>query len=200
MAVRGVLAFLATAIVAFLVYGIIADSPFVNYYIPITIVLVGIIWLIHRSAHFSDATLWALALIAVGNLVGGVLLVDGQPFYEFALMGDIKYDKVYHAVATGVGAWASYEAIHNWVGDHRPSLFLVAVMMASGAGAFVEIVEYTGTLINEDNVVGGYSNNMQDLIANTAGALVGAAAFYFFRLRTRAVNSLSQLRIPPINT
>jgi hypothetical protein len=174
---------MAISILGFLFYGIVADSPFVNYYIPITVVLVGVIWLIHRSAGFSDFTLWALALIAVGNLVGGVLLVDGDPFYEFELLGDIKYDKVYHALATGVGAWASYEAIRNWVGEHRPALFLVAVMMASGAGAFVEITEYVGTLINENNVVGGYTNNMQDLVANTAGAVLGAIGFYWLRIR-----------------
>lgn len=174
---------MAVVIVGFLTYGIAADSAFVNYYIPITIALVGVIWLIHRSARFSDPTLWALALIAVGNLVGGVLLVEGQPFYEYELIGDIKYDKVYHAIATGVGAWASYEAIRNWVGEHRPALFLVAVMMASGAGAFVEITEYVGTLINENNVVGGYTNNMQDLVANTAGAVVGAAGFYWARVK-----------------
>ncbi len=51
-------------------------------------------------------------------------------------------------------------------------------MMASGAGALVEIVEYVGTLLLENSTVGGYSNNMQDLVANSIGALIGAFAAF----------------------
>lgn len=182
------LSVLGVTTAAFLVYGVVVDSPSVSYYVPITVVLVGVIWLIHRSAQFSLVTLWALAAAAIGNLAGGVLLIDGNPLYELAIVGPIKYDKIYHAVATGIGAWASYEAILRWANDRRAALLFVAVMMASGAGAFVEIVEYIGTLIRENTVVGGYSNNMQDLVANTLGAVVGATiAFRSRRLAGAAV-------------
>lgn len=167
--------------VAFLVYGIAVDSPAVWYYVPITVVLVGALAVIHRSARFSSATLWALAVIAIGNLAGGVLLVDGAPLYEMDVIGAIRYDKFYHALATAVGAWASLEALERWGGRRRPALLFAAVMMASGAGAFVEIVEYVGTLIRESTIVGDYSNNMQDLIANTVGACAGATAGWWWR-------------------
>ena len=163
---------LATAF--FLVYGLAVGSSFVNYYVPLTIVLVGAIALIHRSAQFTDATLLALALIAIGNLAGGVLLIDGSPLYELQLIGELKYDKVFHATASGVGGWAAYEAMTRWAGRQTGSVLFAAVMIAIGAGALVEVVEYVGTLIRESTNVGDYANNMQDLIANTIGAIVGA--------------------------
>ena len=39
----------------------------------------------------------------------------------------------------------------------------------------VEVVEYFGSLLIENDSGGGYTNNMQDLIANTLGAAVGAS-------------------------
>lgn len=162
------------ATLGFLVYGLAIDSPFVNYYVPVTLALIGAIALIHRSVGFATATLWALAGIAIGNLAGGVILINGVPLYEAELIGAWKYDKFYHAAATAVGAWASYEALRRWSNSRRPALIFGAIMMASGAGALVEIVEYIGTLVRDNTNVGDYDNNMQDLIANTVGA-VGAA-------------------------
>lgn len=68
--------------------------------------------------------------------------------YETAVLGPLKYDKVFHAAATGVAAWASFEALTRWGGRPTPGLALAAVLMAS--------------------------NNMLDVFANTAGAVVGA--------------------------
>lgn len=158
----------------FLIYGIAADSPSVNYYVPLTVVLVGVFALIHRSASFTDTTLLALALIGVGNLAGGVLLIDGSPLYELDIIGEIAYDKVFHFTASAVGGWAAYEAMTRWASRRGPVLVFAAVMMAAGGGAFVEVVEYVATLVQERTSVGGYDNNMQDLIANTFGAILGA--------------------------
>lgn len=163
---------LLTATAGFLIYGLVAGSPFVFYYVPITLMLTLVVWAIHRSAHFSNTTLMALALAAIGNLAGGVLLINGAPLYGLAVIGEIRYDKIFHAAATAVAAWASFEAIRRWGVMHVGVAAFVAIMMASGAGAFVEIIEYIGTLIFESTSVGDYGNNMLDLIANTTGAVV----------------------------
>lgn len=54
---RTVLGVLGAALVAFLAYGIAVDNPAVTYYVPITIVLAGLIGLLHRSVRFSTAVL-----------------------------------------------------------------------------------------------------------------------------------------------
>lgn len=175
---RRILVLLAAVTVSFLIYGIAAGAVAVAYYVPITIVLVAIFWRIHLAVGFSSGLLWGLALVAAGNLAGGVLLVDGAPLYQLEVLGPIQYDKLFHAAATGVGAWAAYEALVRWGVPHRPLLVFAAVMLAIGGGALVEIVEYFGSLLIENNSVGDYANNMQDLIANTVGASVAATWAY----------------------
>ncbi len=164
---------LAVAVIGFGSYGVVVDSPFVSYYIPITIVLAMVVFWIHRTARFADSTLLALTFAAIGNLAGGVLLVGDGTLYGAAVIGDIRYDKVFHALATGVAGWASYEAVRRWGITRRGAAIFVAVMMAGGAGAFVEIIEYIGSVIFENTSVGDYGNNMLDLVANTTGSVVG---------------------------
>lgn len=164
---------LTLAVIGFGIYGVAVDSPFVSYYVPITIALAALVGWIHRTARFADSTLMALALAGIGNLAGGVLLVGDGPLYSAAVLGDIRYDKVFHALATGVAGWACYEAVRRWGVARRGAAIFVAVMMAGGAGAFVEIIEYVGSVIFENTSVGDYGNNMLDLVANTAGSVVG---------------------------
>ncbi len=165
---------LAVAVTAFLVYGIAVENGAVAYYVPITVVIAALVAAIHRFTRLTQGTLWALVTIAIGNLAGGVLLVDDAPLYEAVVLGPLRYDKVYHAVASGVAAWAFYELLERWAGRSGLHLVLAAFLMASGAGALVEMVEYIGSLVLENNSIGGYANNMGDLIANSSGALVGA--------------------------
>jgi hypothetical protein len=164
---------LALAVIGFGVYGVAVDSPFVYYYLPITVVLALVVGWIHRTARFADSTLMALALAAIGNLAGGVLLVGDGTLYGATVIGAIRYDKVFHALATGVAGWASYEAVKRWGIARTGAAIFVAVMMAGGAGAFVEIIEYVGSVVFENTSVGDYGNNMLDLVANTAGSIVG---------------------------
>jgi membrane protein YqaA with SNARE-associated domain len=161
------------AVIVFAIYGIAVESPFVYYYIPITVVLAALVGLIHRTARFSDATLMALTLAAIGNLAGGVLLWGEGTLYGAALVGDIRYDKVFHALATGVAGWAAYEAVRRWGIAGTGAAVFVSIMVAGGAGAFVEIIEYVGSLLFENTSVGDYGNNMLDLIANTLGSIAG---------------------------
>ena len=163
---------LTTAVMAFTAYGLAVDSPFVWIYVPITIVLAVAVFFIHRSVALSSASLWALVVVAVGNLAGGIYLVDGQPLYVKRLVGDIRYDKPFHTVATAVAAWAAYEVVAKWGHGRasRPAIAVASVLVAAGIGALVEIIEFVGSVIIENANVGGYGDTMLDLVVNTAGA------------------------------
>ena len=176
--VRRVLAVLVAAALGFLIYGVAVDSFSVTYYVLITAILAGVVALLHRSVGFSPAVLWGLTCVAIGNIAGGVLLINGAPLYELSVLGSIRYDKVFHAIAAGAAAWAFLEALNAWGLRRTPILGFCAAMMAIGAGALVEVVEYFGSLLIENDSVGGYTNNMQDLIVNTVGAAVGASWAY----------------------
>jgi hypothetical protein len=49
---------------------------------------------------------------------------------------------------------------------------LVIILIVLGVGAFIEISEYIVMKTVPGNGVGGYDNNMQDLMANLAGSTV----------------------------
>jgi hypothetical protein len=166
---------LAVAISGFVAYGLAVDSPFVWIYVPITIVLAVAVFFIHRSVELSMSSLWWLVAAAIGNLAGGIYLIDGQPLYVKRLVGDIRYDKPFHTVATAIGAWAAYEVVAKWAVGRasRPAIAVAAVLVAAGLGALVEIVEFVGSIVIENANVGGYGDTMLDLVVNTAG---GAAA------------------------
>ncbi len=169
---------LATGVVSFTVYGLAVDSPFVWIYVPITVVLSVAVFFMHRSVQLSVASLWALVAVAIGNLAGGIYLVDGQPLYVKRLFADVRYDKPFHTVATAIAAWAAYEVIAKWGQGRasRPAIAVAALLVAAGLGALVEIVEFIGSVVIENANVGGYGDTMLDLVVNTAGAAVAVIA------------------------
>ncbi len=164
---------LTTAVIGFTVYGLAVDSPFVWIYVPITVVLSVAVFFIHRSVELSVASLWALVAVAIGNLAGGIYLVDGQPLYVKRLLGDIRYDKPFHTVATAIAAWAAYEVIAKWAVGRasRPAIAVATILVAAGLGALVEVIEFVGSVVIENANVGGYGDTMLDLVVNTAGAI-----------------------------
>lgn len=169
---------IAAGVVGFTVYGLAVDSPFVWIYVPITVVLSVAVFFIHRSVQLSIASLWALVAVAIGNLVGGIYLVDGQPLYVKRLVGEVRFDKPFHTVATAIAAWAAYEVVAKWAHGRasRPAIAVAALLVAAGLGALVEIVEFVGSVVIEDANVGGYGDTMLDLVVNAAGAAVAVTA------------------------
>jgi hypothetical protein len=158
-------------------YGRSTDSPFVGIYLAVTVVLTLVIVGIDRAVGFADPVLWGLALVAIGNMAGGVLLVGDGTLYLAPILGPVRYDKVFHALATSVGTIAAWAALKRWGEIERftPGIAFSVVLMGCGAGALVEIVEYVGTLVVPNSSVGDYGNNMLDLVANLVGALAAVA-------------------------
>ncbi len=174
---RPVLAVLGIVTGGFLAYGLAVESPFVWFYVTVTVLVTVALGLVHRSVGFPASLVWSLAAIAVGNLAGGVLLVEGNTLYVFRLGGLVPYDLLFHSLASMVGGWAAVVVVEVWHGRATSTVtaITVAVLVAAGAGAVVEIVEFTGTLLFPNTNVGDYRNNMLDLVANLAGAVGGAA-------------------------
>lgn len=182
MSSRGrVLAVLGAGVTAVAVYGWSSGSPFVGIYLAVTVALTVVMVGIDRAVGFTAPVLWGLALVAIGNMAGGVLLVGDGTLYLAPVLGPVRYDKVFHAVATAVGTIAAWAALKRWAEVERftPGIAFSVVLMGCGAGALVEIVEYVGTLVVPNSSVGDYGNNMLDLVANLGGALVAVTLVRF---------------------
>jgi hypothetical protein len=72
--------------------------------------------------------------------------------------------------------------LRRWSGASRLSggLATATVLMAAGAGALVEMVEFSGTIVFPGTNVGDYGNNMLDLVANMAGAMIATALIWWW--------------------
>jgi len=107
-------------------------------------------------------------------MLGGVLLVNGEPLYIAAVLGDMRYDKVFHAVAGMVFFFVAWDAMKKFAGEnpHRGGLLMFTFLVVMGGGAVVEIAELIGSSVFGTNV-GDYGNNALDLVANAVGGLVG---------------------------
>jgi hypothetical protein len=173
---RTVLIFTITYTVALFAYGQMVGSPLTNLYTGINIGLFILFAVLNKWAQWPVHALWAMSLIGLGNMFGGVLLVDGLPLYTADLIGNLRYDKIYHALAAAAFAIIAWEAMKRWAGDgyHRGGLLLFTWLVVMGGGAVVEIAELIGSTLS-DVSVGDYANNALDLVANALGATVGIA-------------------------
>ncbi len=155
-------------------YGISVGSPLTNVYTGINVGLFVLFALMYRWVRWPVNALWAASLVGLGNMVGGVLLVDGNPLYMAEVLGPMRYDKVFHALAAGAMVVLAWEAMKRWSDGvrHLGGQLLLTWLVVMGGGAVVEIAELIGSTMS-GVFVGDYANNALDLVANGVGAAVG---------------------------
>jgi len=175
-----VVGFTVVYTVALFVYGSSVDSPLTNIYTGINIGLFILFGLLHIWARWPVHALWAVSLVGLGNMVGGVLLVDGNALYMAEVIGPMRYDKVFHAFAAGVLVIVAWEAMKRWSDGvhHLGGQLLLTWLVVMGGGAVVEIAELIGSTLTGTNV-GDYANNALDLVANGTGAAMGIAVVWY---------------------
>jgi hypothetical protein len=128
-------------------------------------------WIYFRTYRWS---LWEVSLIEIGIIMhfsGGLVHIDGQRLYDniFFL---IRYDKYVHFINSFIAAMITSRLLKSF--DFKMPRFegLVIILIVLGGGAIIEIIEYMVVLTVPGNGVGGYDNNMQDLMGNLAGSSV----------------------------
>ena len=181
---RAVILFTVAYTVVLFAFGMSVDSPLTALYTGINIGLFALFGVLHIRARWSVAALWAVSLVGLGNMLGGVLLVDGQPLYTVEFLGPIRYDKVFHAVASAAMVVIAWEAMKRWSAGvhHLGGQLLLTWLVVMGGGAVVEIAELIGSTIGGVNV-GDYANNALDLAANALGAAAGVAVVWWMESR-----------------
>ncbi len=184
---RTVVVFTVVYTVALLIYGLSVQSPLTLLYTGINIGLFALFGVLYFWARWPVHALWAVSLVGLGNMLGGVLLVDGQPLYMAEVLGPLRYDKVFHAVAGGAMVLIAWEALKRWSGGvhHLGGQLLLTWLVVMGGGAVVEIAELIGSSIGGVSV-GDYANNALDLVANGVGAAVGVFVVWWIERRTPA--------------
>jgi len=181
---RAVVIFTVVYTVGFWTYGQVVESPLANLYTGITLGLFVLFAILNRWAKWPLHALWAMSLVGLGNVLGGVLLVDGVPLYTADLVGNLRFDKVFHAAAATAFAIVAWEAMKAWSGEgyREGPMLMMTWLVVMGGGAVVEIAELIGSALS-DVSVGNYWNNAYDLVANGTGAAVGIALVWWWERR-----------------
>lgn len=159
------------------------------YYIAVMLVLVYLVWAVHRSVLLTNSALWALSFWGLAHMAGGLLAVPeawpidsgSRVLYSLWLIpGYLKYDQVVHAYGFGIATWVCWQGIRSAIrrrgGQASPTvgLLVLAATAGMGLGALNELVEFLATLLIPETNVGGYVNTGWDLAANFLGATAAA--------------------------
>lgn len=193
------LSYLGVALVMAFVRG---NAEFL-FYIGIMLVLIGVVWVVHRSVGLSAGALWGLSVWGLAHMAGGLLVVpeawpvsaESRVLYTLWLIpGRLKYDHIVHAYGFGMTTWVCWQglraAISRRGGHATPGLGLLVLACAAGLGfgALNEVVEFIATLLVPETNVGGYRNTGWDLVANLVGASVAIALIRFRGRRPSATS------------
>ena len=167
--------FTVAYVAAWTVYGLVTGTKQVYTYLVWLVVAVGLVAYVDGRVRFSLHVLVLLSLVGFWHMAGGNVHIDGVVLYDQTWLGYVGYDHLVHAFGLGAAGLAVWEATRRMLSARRPKEAAVVVILgANTIGAAIEIGEYLASLWIPGVRVGGYANNMQDLIANLVGALVAA--------------------------
>jgi hypothetical protein len=181
---RSVIVFTIVYTTTLFAYGAYVDSALTNVYTGVNVGLFVLFGVLHIWARWPVHALWAVSLVGLGNMMGGVFLVEGNALYMAEVIGPLRYDKIFHALAGGAMVIIAWEAMKRWSGgiEHFGGQLLLTWLVVMGGGAVVEIAELIGSTMSGVSV-GDYANNALDLVANATGATVGVALVLWFEKR-----------------
>lgn len=190
---RTVLIFTALYTVALFAFGVTVESPLTRLYTSINFGLFILFAILHRWAQWPLRSIWAMSLIGLFNMVGGVFLVDGEPLYTAPFIGPIIYDKFFHVAASAGFVDVAWEAVKRWAGEgyHQGGMLLITWLVVMGGGAVVEVAELIGAVTGDVNV-GTYENNVLDLVANGLGAGFGILLVWRYGRGVRPARTQTQ--------
>ena len=140
----------------------------------LTVALVAVVgWRTLRRVAVPAPVLALCQLGILGHLAGGFATYHGVRLYDVVFFG-VGYDHYLHTFNGFAGALLADRLLPPMRGPIPRGLIVLLVMM--GAGSIVEMIEYLAYLWISMTGVGGYDNNMRDLLSNTFGGLIFVAA------------------------
>ncbi len=139
-------------------------------YALLTLSVISTCWIYFR--HY-EINLLILCLIEFGILIhfaGGLVNIEGKRLYD-NFFYHIRYDKYVHFVNSFIACVITRKVLNNFGFSIKRFDGFVVILIILGMGAIIEIVEYIVVSTVPGAGVGGYDNNMQDMIANFAGGI-----------------------------
>jgi len=145
------------------------------FYATVLMAAATALWIWLRRYHFPW---WLLTIIEFGILIqfaGGLIHFGGARLYDHVFFY-IRFDKYVHFTNSLIAAAAVIEIIKMKGLPINGLTRFLTLLVVLGLGSLIEISEYTVTITIPNNGVGGYDDNMRDLIANGCGGI-----FFLYR-------------------
>jgi hypothetical protein len=174
---RRALGLLIVSVAAFGIYGFATDSPSTLSYV-VTVSVLGALLATFRRDALPPRLTFALALLVVAHLAGGLINVGDDVLYNAHVFSPaLQYDHFVHASGVFLGTIVVWTLlIPSFPRASRPRDFITITMLAGlGLGAANETIEFLTTLAHHGDHVGGYSNTGWDLVSNVVGATAAGA-------------------------
>jgi hypothetical protein len=158
-------------VIGFGIFGIATEAPSTIGYM-FSVAVVGIGLASFRRQPLPGWLAAALAVLALGHMAGGLVIVGGDVLYNaHPSIHAFQYDHIFHASASGVAAIVLWLFIADEIRS-RVGAVVVSVLGGLGVGALNELIEFLATLAHHGSHVGGYRNTGWDLLSNALGATV----------------------------
>lgn len=130
--------------------------------------------LFSKKIHLKTSSIIGLLILGFFHLAGGNFIIGGLRLYQTSKFF-IPYDKLVHFIGSFILAIIAYNHLYPILKRKKTKqktiIFFLVVLIATGLGAIIEIIEFLATLIFQNTIVGDYANNAVDLIANILGAI-----------------------------
>lgn len=159
-------------------------------YIVVIVVITLLVYFSHKKLDYSHGVLWALVAWGAMHMAGGGVPVGDGVLYQVVLLPlsenypIFRFDQLVHMFGFGACVFVMRDVLKidlkTSTFTHRFGMGLVLVMGAMGFGALNEVIEFSATVVDPNNGVGGYVNNALDLVFNLLGALV---ALFILRIK-----------------
>jgi len=145
------------------------------FYFSLGASLLAISWLVLRRSPPTPSLLFLGQASILLSLLGATVPFAGARLYDACFFG-LPFDKLVHWSWAFTGGILASGLVRRYTGDRGSAHALAVIFLVLGVGAYWEIVEYLVSLGVPDAGVGGYDNNMQDMVANLFGACCSLAA------------------------
>ncbi len=147
-----------------------------EFFVYAAVILLAIMvgWFVFRRHAFGVPLLVLVQAGILAHFAGAYIQIDGHRLYDSVFLG-IRYDKYVHfsnAFVVALVLRHIFMLRMHYIDALVRFFILLGVL---GLGAMIEIMEYLVCKTIPGNGVGGYDNNMQDLISNFVGGSVCVA-------------------------
>lgn len=190
-------------VIAFIVNSFLTGNlEFVFYSTIILVVLFFVVKYRHKF-NMSTGAIVAILVFLVLHILGGNVYIGGVRLYDYWIISSwLKYDNFLHFVGGFLASIISYNLIMPTISERKfkDKIFigLTVVLVASGLGAFNELIELVAVVFfNAAERVGDYMNNAIDLLFNFIGSVFSLIYVFIYihvKDETKDEKDLSQIK------